>query len=118
VVALYNQVQPLFAEGSRSVLGVSLTERGSWTLHLRDGIEVVVGRNDPQERLRRFAHLLPQIAAARQGGVLLRADLRYTNGFTLTWQDVPAAAPPGAPRHRAAPAHLLPTNAAKQQAHT
>jgi cell division protein FtsQ len=96
------------------VLAVSLTERGSWTLRLRDGIEVVVGRSDPQERMRRFAHLLPQIAAARQDAVLLRADLRYTNGFSLTWQAIPVVAPPaGVPMQRV-PA---PTDAAKQ-AHT
>ena len=113
VIALYNQVQPLFVGSSRRVQGVSLTERGSWTLHLDNGTEVVVGRSDPQERLRRFAHLLPQISTARQGGVLLRADLRYTNGFSLTWQELPAASPIGAPKHRAPP-----SNAAKQQAHT
>jgi cell division protein FtsQ len=113
VIALYNQAQPLFVGTTRHVQGVSLTERGSWTLHLRDGTEVVVGRNDPQERLRRFAHLLPQITAARQDAVLLRADLRYTNGFTLTWQETQPTAPAGAPKH-----HAPPSNAAKQQAHT
>ncbi len=117
VIALYNQALPMFAGSGHRVLAVSLTERGSWTLRLRDGTEVVVGRNDPQQRLRRFAHLLPQIAAARQGTLLLRADLRYTNGFSLTWQEPPAAAP-GAPKHRAAPSNLVPTNTAKQQAHT
>lgn len=112
VVALYNQALPLFAGSGHRVLAVSLTGRGSWTLHLRDGTEVVVGRNDPQERLRRFAHLLPQIAAARQGTALLRADLRYTNGFSLTWQEAPAA--PGAPKHHSP----TPSAAVKQQAHT
>ena len=93
VVALYNRSLPLFAASGRQVQGVSLSERGSWELHLRDGADVVVGRNDPQERLNRFAHLLPQIAAARQGSVLLRADLRYTNGFALSWRDPPATTP-------------------------
>ncbi len=114
VIALYNQALPLFAGSGRRVQGVNLSERGSWTLHLHDGTDVVVGRSDPTERLRRFAHLLPQIAAARQGAVLLRADLRYTNGFSLTWQE-PVAAPAGVPRHRI-PA--IPPTAAKQQAHT
>lgn len=118
VIALYNQVQPLFAGSGQRVQGVSLTERGSWTLHLRDGAEVVVGRSDPQERLRRFTHLLPQIAAARHGGVLLRADLRYTNGFTLSWQDTPVPAATGTPKHRAATPIPTPVKAITQQAHT
>jgi len=113
VIALYNQVQPMFAGTGWKVQGVSLSDRDSWTLHLRDGTDVVVGRNDPTERLRRFAHLLPQITATRQGSTLLRADLRYTNGFSLTWQDPVPAKPAGAPKH--APTS---SNTARQQAHT
>ena len=95
VIALYNQAQPLFVGTGERVQGVSVSDRGSWTLRLRDGTEVIVGRSDPQARLGRFAHLLPQLAAGRPGQALLRADLRYTNGFSLTWssgsgQGVPA----------------------------
>jgi cell division protein FtsQ len=99
VIALYNQAQPLFVGTGQRVQGVSVSDRGSWTLRLHDGVHddigVIVGRSDPQGRLGRFAHLLPQLAAARPGQMLLRADLRYTNGFSLTWspgsgQGVPA----------------------------
>lgn len=114
VITLYNQAQPLFAGSGHRVQAVSLSGRNSWTLRLHDGTEVVVGRNDPTERLRRFARLLPQIIAARQNAVLLRADLRYTNGFALTWQADPTTAPPRAP----APRMPLPVHATTQQAHT
>ena len=45
-------------------------------------------------RLDRFARLLPQLLAqgarnTTRGQPLLRADLRYTNGFALTWGDEP-----------------------------
>ncbi|HEY2345264.1 MAG TPA: cell division protein FtsQ/DivIB [Xanthomonadaceae bacterium] len=112
VIALYNQVQPMFAGSAWHVQGVSLSERDSWTLHLRDGIDVVIGRNDPAERLRRFARLLPRIVATRQGSTLLRADLRYTNGFALTWQDPVPVKPNNSPKH------AVPTSNTKQQAHT
>jgi cell division protein FtsQ len=111
VLALYNQVQPMFAGSGRHVDGVSLSDRDSWTLRLRDGTEVVVGRTDAQERLRRFARLIPQITAARQGSTLLKADLRYTNGFTLTWNDPVPVKPTG-------PKHSSPTGTAKPQPHT
>ena len=123
VIALYNQVQPMFAGSGRQVEGVSLSERDSWTVHLNDGVDVVIGRTDPKERLRRFARLIPQIANARQGSTLLRADLRYTNGFTLTWND-PAPAKPAGPKHPAPngtakpPAHTASNDTQKQQAHT
>ena len=40
----------------------------------------------------RFARLLPTLGRDPAGRVLQRADLRYTNGFALTWGE-PAAAP-------------------------
>jgi hypothetical protein len=50
--------------------------------------------------------------------VLLRADLRYTNGFTLSWQETPPPAPTGTPKHRAATPIPTPIKAMTQQAHT
>lgn len=102
VVALYNQILPLFAGTNAKVLGVSLSDRDSWTVHLGNGVDVVVGRNDALERLRRFAHLLPRLTATRQGSTLLRADLRYTNGFALSWQDPTPTKPAGSKRPAAA----------------
>ena len=51
--------------------------------------EVVLGRSDPEARLERFAPLLPRLVAQHPGQRLARADLRYTNGFSLTWVDLP-----------------------------
>ena len=125
VIALYNQAQPLFVGSGQRVQGVSVSDRGSWTLRLRDGVHadirdgigVIVGRSDPQARLGRFAHLLPQLVAGRPGQALLRADLRYTNGFSLTWQPPALPAPTPTP---AKPAAVPPTpdTPSRQQART
>ncbi len=104
VVAIYNEARERLATAG-GVRGVALDRRGSWSLTLRDGTEVVLGRNDPQARLARFAALLPGLAAQSRGRRLVRADLRYTNGFALVWADLP---PPDA----AAPATRLPRPAA------
>lgn len=84
VVALYNQAREQLADAG-GVLGVALDRRGSWSISLRDGTRVVLGRNDPGARLARFAPMLPQLAAQNPHRRLVRADLRYTNGFALTW---------------------------------
>ena len=44
---------------------------------------------DQLPRLSRFARLLPQVLAQRRDATLQRADLRYTNGFALTWGEPP-----------------------------
>ncbi|HET6434309.1 MAG TPA: cell division protein FtsQ/DivIB [Xanthomonadaceae bacterium] len=86
VVALYNEARELFAPGGIGVRGVELDRRGSWSLELADGTEVVVGSQEPRARLARFARLLPQLLAQKQLP-LARADLRYTNGFALSWAE-------------------------------
>ena len=88
VVALYNQARERLADAG-GVRGVALDKRGSWSISLHNGTEVVLGRSDPEARLERFAPLLPRLVAQHPGQRLARADLRYTNGFSLTWVDLP-----------------------------
>ncbi len=91
VVALYNQARTQLANAG-GVLGVALDRRGSWSIALHDGTRVVLGRNDPGARLARFAPMLPQLASQNPQRRLVRADLRYTNGFALTWAKAAAQA--------------------------
>lgn len=90
VVSLYNEARQLFAPLGLNVETLIMDRRGSWTLTLGNGTEVVIGRADARPRLSRFVRMLPQILA-RQGQPLLRADLRYTNGFALSWGAVKPA---------------------------
>ena len=92
LMAFYSEARPLFLADGVSIRAIALSARGSWTLRLSDGVQVEVGRGDPQRRLQRFARLLPRLHATDPRR-LVRADLRYTNGFALTWQDAPASAP-------------------------
>lgn len=96
VVALYNDATALFAPTGMPVRAVELDPRGSWTLALDNGTQIVVGRTEARARLGRFVRLMPQLIA-QPTQRLARADLRYTNGFALTWQPVPADELPETP---------------------
>ena len=72
VVALYNEASELFAP---------------------EGVRVVVGSQEARLRLARFARLLPGLLA-QNPQPLARADLRYTNGFALTWGEEAVAVTP------------------------
>lgn len=89
MIAFHNLARPLFLGIGRQVLAATLSTRGSWSLQLTDGTEIDIGRGDPAARLSRFARLMPQLLSAEKRP-LLRADLRYTNGFALTWGATPA----------------------------
>lgn len=86
VVALYNESRALLSPGGIEVRGLALDDRGSWSLMLASGAEVVIGRSDAKARLTRFSRLLPRLLAQQQRP-LVRADLRYTNGFALLWAE-------------------------------
>jgi cell division protein FtsQ len=88
VVALYNESRELFSRHALKVESLALDARGSWSLALSDGSQVVVGKNEARLRLQRFARLLPQLRTqvrAADQSRLQRADLRYTNGFALVF---------------------------------
>jgi cell division protein FtsQ len=99
MMEMHAAVQPLLTLVGDPPQRMQLSPRGSWTLGLSSGTEVVLGRQEPLPRLRRFVAALPELArsAARP---LLRADLRYANGFALLWAEPPAveAGTPAAPR--------------------
>ncbi|QDH70951.1 cell division protein FtsQ/DivIB [Marilutibacter alkalisoli] len=84
VVRFYNESRSLFAPLGIAVRQVELDARGSWSLGLGNGAVVMVGRSQPGERLQRFIRVIPQLVA-QNGQLPVRADLRYTNGFSLTW---------------------------------
>jgi cell division protein FtsQ len=102
-MSFHSLARPLFLTVGAKVAVVRLSARGSWSLQLDDGTRVEAGRGDPEARLARFARLLPRLRE-NDPRVLVRADLRYTNGFTLVWGDPPPATPDdtGAPRGDAA----------------
>ncbi|MFP7722550.1 cell division protein FtsQ/DivIB [Lysobacter sp. A3-1-A15] len=88
VVELYNESRDLIAGAGLQVREVALDARGSWTLELDGGTELVVGRAEAHARIARFVRLVPQLLA-QPTQRLARADLRYTNGFALTWAPMP-----------------------------
>lgn len=94
VVALYNESRAMFAPIGMDVQRVEIDQRGSCTLGLvngaaPEGTEVVVGREQARARLARFVRLMPRLLAQRVQ-ILARADLRYTNGFALSWAPITA----------------------------
>jgi cell division protein FtsQ len=93
VIDFYNRSTRLFSGSGMGVNGVTLSERGGWTLTLASGAEVEIGRERIKERLQRFVDVLPRLMAGHSG--FERADLRYANGFALRWQAAEMPAPAG-----------------------
>ena len=86
VVEAWSAARRLLAGTPLTPVGVRLTARGSWRIRLADGADLVLGREHALERLERFSRALPSVLAG-QSRALQRVDLRYTNGFAITWRD-------------------------------
>ena len=91
VLELHAFASELFARSGQPLQRLRMDARGSWELRLAGDIDVVLGRHDARSRLQRFARVLPQLVAAQKAPIV-RADLRYTNGFTLSWGEAKASA--------------------------
>ncbi len=86
LVAFYNEARAMFAPVGIDIVALRIDARGSRSMTLSTGAELLLGRDDARLRLARFARLLPQLQAQTERQ-LARADLRYTNGFALTWKE-------------------------------
>ena len=73
--------------------GLTLEQRGAWTLTLANGIEVVLGRDQVEQRFERFITVYENRLASRVSEVS-RVDARYSNGVAVQWKaDVAQATP-------------------------
>lgn len=84
VVNFYAHVRRSLAAVGLHVTGAHLDSRGGWSLDLTGGAQLVIGRNDPDQRLARFIRAYPELAGTHPQHFVY-ADLRYTNGFAVRW---------------------------------
>ena len=67
------------------VVRLELDDRRAWHIQLDGGVRLELGRVDSWQRLQRFVHAYPELFAGRLDE-LRRVDLRYSNGFSVHWQ--------------------------------
>jgi cell division protein FtsQ len=68
-----------------NIVSITLNERRAWSFQLNNGIKVVLGRRDFEERLNRFLTLIPTTISGRVEQTE-SVDMRYTNGFSIRWK--------------------------------
>lgn len=64
---------------------LQLDDRRAVKLHLNNGIELVLGREEQLLRLQRFMKIYEQTLAAHAARIK-RIDLRYSNGMAVQWK--------------------------------
>lgn len=91
VMQQYQMLNQMLRPLGFSIARLELRARGSWFLTTRQGIELLLGRDQIVEKMRRFAAIY-QHELAPQSEKIARIDLRYANGLAVAWHEpVPSA---------------------------
>ncbi len=90
VLARYREFNELLAADGLSLARLNLSPRLAWNAVLDNGIELMLDRAPPRDRLARFARHYPALLAPHATAIR-RVDLRYTNGFAVQWKNAAAA---------------------------
>lgn len=75
------QLKPLNLRVTRLTMG----ERRDWHIVLEDGMELVLGQARSTKRLARFRQVYARLLQFHREDIK-RVDMRYTNGFAVTWR--------------------------------
>lgn len=87
VLETYQGIAKMLAPLGLQVNRVELDSRRAWHLQVADGVLLELGRADARQRLQRFIRAYPTVFAGRIED-LRRVDLRYSNGFSVYWQQL------------------------------
>jgi len=86
VVAFYLQLQARLMDESLRVDRIRLNPRGEWLVEFRNGLSLMLGREDIARRQQAFLDLYPQLLA-KMPRRPERIDMRYEHGFAVRWQE-------------------------------
>ena len=80
----YLDMRGPLAQSGYLLASVILDERGAWRIQLGSGLEVRFGRQQFEQRFKRFLALVTPLLASRDEGARY-VDMRYSRGFTVAW---------------------------------
>ncbi|MDH3984920.1 MAG: cell division protein FtsQ/DivIB, partial [Gammaproteobacteria bacterium] len=80
----YRRVSKTLAPLGVKVTRMALDNRRAWHLQLDGAVLLELGRTDGRQRLQRLVRAWPVVFAGRLDA-LQRVDLRYSNGFSVDW---------------------------------
>jgi cell division protein FtsQ len=73
------------AERGIELTAFYVSERRSWKLLLANGMEAELGRQKPLKNFQRLLEVLPVLGKEKIAAIA-RVDMRYPNGFAVTWK--------------------------------
>ncbi|WKE66088.1 FtsQ-type POTRA domain-containing protein [Gallaecimonas kandeliae] len=85
VLAGYQGLATLLEGSGYQLAAAWCSDRNSWDLQLKDGLKIVLGREDTLRRVQRFIDSFPFLKGEQRQPAYL--DMRYDTGFAVGWQE-------------------------------
>lgn len=85
VLELMKGIKTALADESLELAEFSINKRWSWTIKLKDGLEILLGREGQVKKLQRFLRTIP-LLGKQQIEAMAVVDLRYPNGYAVSWK--------------------------------
>lgn len=98
VLDMYRTLIPWLKRQEINIEDLILDSRLVWHVHLENGIDVIVGREDLERRFKKLVVVTRRIIE-RYRKYIDSVDLRYQDGFSVRWKD--GVAPIGSEKEKA-----------------
>lgn len=85
MLEILGQLSVALAEQGMTLATFRINERRAWSIKLQNEMEIKVGRNQPFKKIQRFLKTVPLIRKEQIAEIAV-VDLRYSNGYALTWK--------------------------------
>lgn len=82
----YREMAQLLQPSNLKIAGLKRDQRGAWQLSLSNGLELVVGRDQVMEKMRRFL-VVWMTTLKGKAEQIARVDIRYDNGISVEWTE-------------------------------
>ncbi|WP_407292083.1 cell division protein FtsQ/DivIB [Stutzerimonas zhaodongensis] len=86
VMQQYQMLSQMLRPLGFSIARLELRARGSWYVTTGQGIELLLGRDQVIEKMRRFTAIYQQ-ELKQESERIARIDLRYANGLAVAWRE-------------------------------
>lgn len=86
VARQYQALSRFLASVGLHIEELRLSQRRAWDLQLNNGLKLLLGRPASEERIGRFVTAYPKVLKEKVAQ-MHSIDLRYTNGFAVSWKE-------------------------------
>ncbi|MDD5275458.1 MAG: cell division protein FtsQ/DivIB [Methylovulum sp.] len=85
VLEIMKGIKTALADQAMGLAEFSVNDRWAWKIKLTTGLEILLGRDGQLKKLQRFLKSLT-LLSQEQVDAMAIADLRYPNGFAVSWK--------------------------------